>query len=243
MCDASFTCSLLLFRVLFISHSCLLRLLLLLGTEFVELAEAVAVDNLGETTVGIVADEAGVVEDHDFSVFLGVGVPGGEGGGIRVACLCELCPDGAHGFGELEVGGCGLGQVAAGVVEGVEAKLEFLAVDAAVGRWRAPCEHIHPCLGFAGGGYGVGGDEGLGTEEPVDAQQVLGCVVGVCFAECADVVVGLGAEGGSEFLTCLLHGDGLVVAQALQFVECGADEDGYVGRYVGKSVLEWLLQE
>jgi len=130
----------------------------------------VAVDDLGETTVGVVADEAGVVEDHDFSVFLGVGMPGGEGGGIRVACLCELCPDCAHGFGELEVGGCGLGQVAAGAVQGVEAKFEFLAVDAAVGRWRAPGEHIHPCLGFAGGGYGVGGDEGLGTEEPVDAQ-------------------------------------------------------------------------
>jgi len=122
MCDASSTCSLLLLRVLFISHSCLLRLLLLLGTEFVELAEAVAVDDLGETAVGVVADE------------------------------------------------------------------------------------------------------GLGTEEPVDAQQVLGCVVGVCFAECADVVVGLGAEGGSEFLTCLLHGDGLVVAQALQFIQNAGDE-------------------
>lgn len=77
MCDASSTCSLLLLRVLFISHSCLLCLLLLLGTEFVELAEAVAVDDLGETAVGVVADDAGVVEYHDFTIGGGVGMPDG----------------------------------------------------------------------------------------------------------------------------------------------------------------------
>ena len=64
--------------------------------ELVELAEAVAVDDLLEVAIGIVANEAVVIEDHQLAILSVIGLPGGKSVDVRIAVMGELCPDTAH---------------------------------------------------------------------------------------------------------------------------------------------------
>ena len=72
--------------------------------ELIELAEAVAVDDLLELPVGIVPDETAVVEHHELSVRFCVRLPLGQCRDVGISGLCELCPCCAHHVGEMEVG-------------------------------------------------------------------------------------------------------------------------------------------
>ena len=59
------------------------------------------------------------------------------------------------------------------MMERVEAEFQFMTVNAAFVYWRAPGEHIHIGWRLSRFTDGVSGDDGLRTEQPVDAQQVL----------------------------------------------------------------------
>ena len=78
--------------------------MLLILSEFIELAETVAIDDLLKVAIGIVANKAVVIEDHQLAVLGGIGLPGGEARDVRIAVVGELCPDAAHRISQFQVG-------------------------------------------------------------------------------------------------------------------------------------------
>ena len=64
--------------------------MLLTFSESVELTEAVAVDNLLKGAIGIVANEAVVIEDHQLTIVCSIGFPSRETVDIRIAVVGEL---------------------------------------------------------------------------------------------------------------------------------------------------------
>ena len=201
------------------------------------------VDDLGQLAVVVVAQLALVVEHHQLAVLLGVGLPLGQSLDVRVAGMGELCPHTAHHVGQLLVGLRRLGQVAAGAVQGVEAELQLLTVDAALADGRAPREHIHPRLCRTALADGVGGDDGLRTEQPVDAQQILRRVAGIGLGKGADVPVSIHAERAEQLAARLVLCHLVVVAQALQLVERRTNHNRSIVGRGSETVLEGLLQQ
>ena len=63
-----------------------------------------AIDDLLKVAIGIMANEAVVIEDHQLAVLSGIGLPGGEARDIRIAVVGKLCPDAAHRVGQLQIG-------------------------------------------------------------------------------------------------------------------------------------------
>ena len=93
------------------------------------------------------------------------------------------------------------------------------------------------------GGDGIGSDDRLRTEQPVDAQQVLWRVVWPSLSKGTEIAVGVETEGTKQFATSLIFCHRLVIAQTLQLVECRSDEDGNVVADAGETWLEGLLQQ
>ena len=71
--------------------------------EFVQLSEAMPVDNLLQQAIGIVANTAVVVENHHLAIPGGVGLPGGKPLDVGIAGGGELSPCAAHEVGQREV--------------------------------------------------------------------------------------------------------------------------------------------
>ena len=157
--------------------------------------------------------------------------------------MCETCPTLAHHIGQPLVGGSGLGQLVLCVAQGVETELQFMTVYATVVHRRTPREHIHISLRRAMDGDVVCGDDGLRTEQPVDAQQVVWRMVGIGLAKSSDIGIGVIAEGLRQGVACLILGHRLLVGQPLQLIERGADEDGDVIGQQGEAGLERLLEQ
>ena len=93
------------------------------------------------------------------------------------------------------------------------------------------------------GGDGIGGDDGFRTEQPVDAQQVLRCMVRISLSKGFEIAAGIEAKSAKQFATGLVLCHRLVVAQALQLVERRADENRDVVADAGEARLERLLQQ
>ena len=114
-----------------------------------------------------------VVEHHQFAILCGIRLPDGKRVNVGFAAVGKLRPDAAHLVSQQQVVGSRRGQVVLGTMEGVEAELQLVTVNGAVVQWRAPGEHIHIGRRLTLLRNRIGSDDGLGTEEPVDAQQVL----------------------------------------------------------------------
>ena len=140
-----------------------------------------------------------MVEDHQLTILSGIGLPGGKSVDVGIAIVGKLGPDTAHHIGQFQIGGCGLWQFVGGVMKGVETELQLVAMDGTVVNGGAPGEHIHvegPFDPFDRlrdrlRSPGVGGDEGFGTEEPVDADEILRGVGRIGFGEGLDIGIGL----------------------------------------------------
>ena len=97
--------------------------------EFIELFETVAVYDLLEFTVGIVPDEAAVVEDHEFSVRFGIWLPLGQCRDVGISSLGELRPCAAHHVSEMKVCVRRVGVDVWRLMQAVETEAKFVAVD------------------------------------------------------------------------------------------------------------------
>ena len=115
----------------------------MLLSKLIELLEAMAVDDLLEVAIGIVADETIVIEDHQLAVLSGIGFPGRKRRDVRIAGVGELRPNAAHHVGQLQVFCRRLGQLVGWVMEGVETELQLVAMHGAFVDRRAPGEHVH----------------------------------------------------------------------------------------------------
>ena len=186
-----------------------------------------AVDDGLQLAVGIVADATLIVEHHHFTILGSIGLPGRQAVNIRTAVMSKLCPHATHSVCQFQVVCRGLGQLIGRVMQRVETELQFMTMHRALVDGRTPGEHIH--IHVPTTRHGIGGDKSLGAEEPVNAHQVLRCVIGIGLGESLDIGISLVAEGLLELFTGLVHRHRLVILQALQFVEGGADEHGYVG--------------
>ena len=71
--------------------------------EFVQLPEAMPVDNLLQPAIGIVANTAVIVEKHHLAISGGIGLPGGKPLDVGIAGGGELSPCAAHEVGQREV--------------------------------------------------------------------------------------------------------------------------------------------
>ena len=91
-----------------------------------------AVDDVLEGTIGIVADAAVVVEDHHLAILCCIGLPSGELRDIGIAIVGKLRPDTAHQVGQSQIVFRRSWQVVLGAMQGVEAELQFVTVDGAV---------------------------------------------------------------------------------------------------------------
>ena len=129
------------------------------------------------------------------------------------------------------------------MLERVEAEFQFMPVDRPFVDGRTPSEHISVGLGFTVTADVIGGDDGLGTEEPVDAHEVLWRITRIGLAESADIFVRVVAENRQQRFLGLFHRHRTVVRQTLQFVEGRADDDGDVVGNIGKPRLERLLEQ
>ena len=78
--------------------------MLLILSEFIELAETVAIDDLLKVAIGIVANKAVVIEDHQLTIVCSIGFPSRDTVDIRIAVVGELCPDAAHRISQFQVG-------------------------------------------------------------------------------------------------------------------------------------------
>ena len=96
--------------------------------ELVELAEAMAVDDLLQVAVGVVENAAAVVEDHHLAVLRRIGLPGGKCADVGIAVVSELCPCAAHDVGQLQVVVGGVWELVGRVVQGVKAEFQFVPV-------------------------------------------------------------------------------------------------------------------
>ena len=151
-------------------------------TELVELFETMAIDDfLQLTVVVVVQSRLGASDFQEFAILLGIRLPSNEDGsavGVGVAVVSEFRPNVTHRICPVFVGiKCRLRQLVAVVVHHIEAVFEFRTVGAAfiaaIVRFSNGV-HIDIRIGLALATDGVSGDDGLGTEQPVDAQQVLG---------------------------------------------------------------------
>ena len=75
-------------------------------------------------------------------------------------------------------------------------------------------------------GNGIGCDDGLRTEEPINTQQILRRKIGISRGKILDIGIGISTEGGLQLFLCVIEGECALIVQALQFVKGGADEDG-----------------
>ncbi len=96
--------------------------------ELIQLSETVFVDDLLERTVVIVTDAALVVEDHHLAILGCIGFPFRQALDVGIPGVCECGPYAAHEVGERQVFFGGVGQLVLGVVQRVEAELQFMSV-------------------------------------------------------------------------------------------------------------------
>ena len=71
--------------------------------EFIELLEAMPIDDLLQFTIGIVTNVAAMVENHQFTIICGVRMPSRKSVCIRIAGFGKLCPHATHGVGQSKV--------------------------------------------------------------------------------------------------------------------------------------------
>lgn len=71
--------------------------------EFIELLEAMPIDDLLQFAIGIVTNVAAMVENHQFAIFCCVRMPSWKSVCIRIAGFGKLCPHATHGVGQSEV--------------------------------------------------------------------------------------------------------------------------------------------
>ena len=71
--------------------------------EFIELLEAMPIDDLLQFAIGIVTNVAAMVENHQFAIFCGVRMPSWKSVRIRIAGFGKLCPHATHGIGQSKV--------------------------------------------------------------------------------------------------------------------------------------------
>ena len=71
--------------------------------EFIELLEAMPIDDLLQFTIGIVTNVAAMVENHQFTIFCCVRMPSWKSVCIRIAGFGKLCPHATHGVGQSKV--------------------------------------------------------------------------------------------------------------------------------------------
>ena len=102
-----------------------------------------AIDDLLKVAIGIMANEAVVIENHQLAVLSGIGLPGGEARDIRIAVVGELCPDAAHRVGQLQISCRGLGQFVGRVMKSVETELQLMTMHGTLVDRRTPGEHVH----------------------------------------------------------------------------------------------------
>ena len=181
------------------------------------------VDDFLQFAVWIIADEAAMIEHHQFAVLSRIGLPVRQSVDVRIAVVGKLCPGAAHQVGQFQVFCRRIRQIVLGAMEGIEAELQFMTVDGAVVQGRSPGEHIHIGGSLTAFGDGISRDDGLRAEEPVDAQQVLVREIGIGLGKGIDVCVCFVAKGGLERFLGLAQGHLLILVQALQFVEGGVD--------------------
>ena len=96
--------------------------------ELIQLTEAVAIDDLLQIAVGVMANIAAVAKEHEFAILGGVWLPGREPFDIRITGMGKLCPSIAHEVGEAKVVVGGLGHDVAGLMQAIEAEAELVAV-------------------------------------------------------------------------------------------------------------------
>ena len=120
-----------------------LFVVILFAPEFVELSETVAVDELLQVAVGVVADVAVVVEDKQLAILSCVGMPDGQAVNIRIARMRELRPYITHYVGQvLVLVRDRRAEVALRHTERVEAVVQLSAVHRAVRARRAAGVHV-----------------------------------------------------------------------------------------------------
>ena len=71
--------------------------------EFIELLEAMPIDDLLQFTIGIVTNVAAMVENHQFTIICCVRMPSRKSVRIRVARFGKLCPHATHDVGQSKV--------------------------------------------------------------------------------------------------------------------------------------------
>ena len=72
---------------------------LILGSELVELAEAVTIDDFLEFAVVVMTKFTVIIQDHYFAVFLGVRLPSRKAINVGIPHMGEGRPDAGHGIG------------------------------------------------------------------------------------------------------------------------------------------------
>ena len=96
--------------------------------ELIQLLETMLVDQLFQMAVGVMADHAMVVKDHHHAVLGGIGFPLGQTIDIGVAGVGKLSPGTAHEVGQCQILQAGLRQFIFGMMQRIEAKLQFVSV-------------------------------------------------------------------------------------------------------------------
>ena len=111
-------------------------------------------------------------------------------------------------------------------MQGVETELQLVTMYRALVYRRAPGKHIHIGRCLTTLGHGIGSNQCFGTEQPVDTQQILWHIVGMCLGKGGNISIGIIAKGSLQLLTSLILGHGLIVTQTLQLVKGGTNHYG-----------------
>ena len=95
--------------------------------EFIELLEAMTIDDFREFAIGIVANKTTMIKHHQLAILGGIGLPSGKPLDIWIAIVGKLGPGITHLIGKFQVSIARLGQVVLGAMEGIETELQLVS--------------------------------------------------------------------------------------------------------------------